>query len=604
MMAAAVVDKAIPRREDVATADTWDLTGLFADDVAWEEGLHELEHRAPGIDAFKGTLATAPERLLEALVFVHELGLLEERLGYYAHLRVSEDIGNSEAQGRLARYQAVTTSYAARSSFLTPEIQAIPDNTMQSWLAGETLAEYRIYLQKMVRYKPHVLSAAEERLLAMQSEFSQTARNGFSALTDVDLDFGSIETDKGTQPLTHSTYAVFIQDPDRAIRAAAYAQYLKGFHAHRHTLAALYAGSVQLDVYRARVRRFPSALAARLFDDDMPVSVYDQLIDSVRAWLPALHRYYELRKRVLKVDTVRLYDMRVPLVDGVKTHYDYEAAVELVTDSLQVLGEEYVNTLRAGLRGRWVDRYENKGKRSGAFSAGSYAGDPYILMNYKADVLNDVFTLTHEAGHSMHSWYSARHQPFQHYNYTIFVAEVASTFNEQLLAEHLLKQTDDPRLKAYLVNKQVDDLLATVFRQTLFAEFERETHAMVERNEPLTVDSLCAVYADLLRTYFGPDVPLEEHSALEGLRIPHFYSAFYVYQYATGLAAAIALYEQVRTGDVEARDRYLRFLQSGGSAYPLVQLKEAGVDMTTPAPVTTALERFQSLVRELETLIS
>lgn len=588
-----------PLRHEVPAEDRWELSKLFADDAAWEIGLQEYEVRGPVMEPFRGTLQESAARLRDALDVLHEIGLLEERLGYYAHLRVSEDMGNSESQGRLARYMNLATRQAARCSFLTPEIQAIPDDIIAGWLRLEVLEPYGIYLNKLLRYKPHVLSESEERLLAMQGEFTQTPRQGFNALTDVDMEFGEIDA----TPLTHATYAAFLQHPERERRRRAYLQYLDEFHAHRHTLAALYTGSVQTDVFLARVRHFPSAREASLFNDNVPITVYDGLIDVVHEFLPALHRYYALRRRVLKLDELRLYDTRVPLVADVKTHHTYEQAVQMVVDSLSALGEEYTQTLRRGLLGRWVDRYENKGKRSGAFSAGSFTGEPYILMNYKEDVLNDVFTLTHEAGHSMHTWYSARHQPFQHYGYTIFVAEVASTFNEQLLARHLMEQTTDERLRAYLVNKQVDDMLATLFRQTMFAEFEKETHAMVERNEPLTVDSLTATYETLLRQYFGPEVPLETHSALEGLRVPHFYSAFYVYKYATGMSAALALYDRVLNGGTAEREQYVDFLKSGGSRFPLDQLRDAGVDMSSPQPVRVALQQFSGLVDQLDSLL-
>lgn len=594
----------LPLRSDIPDTHKWSLHKLFVDDAAWEEALQEFESRAPEIDAFKGVLGATPDSLREALDFVHEWGLLEERLGYYAHLRVAEDIGDSTAQGRMARFLSIASAFAARSSFLVPEIQSIPDDTITAWLEADLLAPYRIYLNKILRYKPHVLSEKEERLLALQTEANQTAHDGFSALTDVDMEFGVIETPEGAHPLTHGSYALLMQHADRSVRRQAYTQYLHEFHAHRHTLATLYRGSVQLDIYRARVRHFSSSIEASLFNDDVPVSVYNQLIETVHTFLPQLHRYYDLRRRALGLDALRLYDTRVPLITDIHTHYSYEEAVTLVTDSLSVLGDEYVDTLKAGLTGRWVDRYESKGKRSGAFSAASYSGDPYILMNYKDNVLGDMFTLTHEAGHSMHSWYSARHQPFQHYNYTIFVAEVASTFNEQWLARHLLSLTDDPKLKAYLINKQVDDLLATLFRQTMFAEFEQQTHAMAEQNTPLTVDSLTETYQALLTRYFGDAIPLEEHSALESMRVPHFYSAFYVYKYATGIAAALALYEQVLNGGIKERERYLNFLTLGGSQFPLEQLRGAGVDMTSPEPVRVALRRFTELVDQLEDVLA
>lgn len=593
----------IPDRSEVPVEYCWNLSGLFPSDNAWEAALSSFQAEVPRMDEFKGTLGQGADRLRDALDLLHQLGEQSERLAYYAHLRMSEDVGNSTAQGRLSRYQNIATAFAARTSFMAPEIQAIPAADISAWIETSALEPYRIYLQKLLRYKPHILSEAEERLLAMQSEFSQTARQGFNALTDVDMQFGEIETATGKSPLTHATYASFMQDPDRAVRQQAYTQYLEEFHAHRHTLAALYNGSVQRDVYEARVRNYPSSIAAHLFEDDVPIELYERLIATVHEFLPSLHRYYDLRRRALQLDTLRLYDMRVPLVSGVQIHTPYEDAVQHVMESLQRLGTEYVETLERGLLGGWVDRYENKGKRSGAFSAGSYHGDPYILMNYKDDVLNDVFTLTHEAGHSMHTWYSTRNQPFQHYGYTIFVAEVASTFNELCLSDHM-KKTDDMQLRTYLVNKQVDDVLATLFRQTMFAEFERETHTMVERNEPLTVDSLTDLYDGLLATYFGPDIPREEHSALEGLRVPHFYSAFYVYKYATGLAASMALYQQVKDGDDTDRERYLNFLKSGGSKFPLEQLRDAGVDMTSAAPLRTALRQFDVWVSELEGLLS
>lgn len=593
----------IPPREAVPAEHRWSLHKLYDDEPAWEKDFGVFEERMREITAFRGTLARSAEQLASCCETLHDLDQRAERLGYYAHLRVAEDIGRSESQSRMARYMSAATRFNTLCAFITPEIQAIPDDAIRAWLETPALEPWRIHLNKILRYKPHVLSEAEERLLAMQSEFSQAARRGFDALTDADMRFGHIDTPDGPKPLTHATYASFMQKPERDLRRRAYEQYLAEYDAHRNTLAALYNGSVQLDIYHARARNFPSALEKSLFADDVPVSVYRTLIDSVHAALPALHRYYDLRKRVLKLDRLHLYDTRVPIVPDVKSRCSYEQAVDLILASLKPLGEEYTGVLSDGLRGHWVDRYENKGKRSGAFSAGSYAGDPYILMNYRNEDLSSVFTLTHEAGHSMHAWYSAKYQPYQDYQCTIFVAEVASTFNEQLLARHLMARTDDPKLRAYLLNKQIDDLLATLFRQTMFAEYEQVTHEMVERNEPLTVDSLRASYRALLERYFGPAVALEAASDLEGLRIPHFYAAFYVYKYATGLSAAIALSERVLNGGEEALRQYLDFLKSGGSKFPLEQLRDAGVDMTSPEPVRAALAKFDGLVTELERVL-
>lgn len=594
---------AIPQRSQIAAADQWDLAKLFPDEDAWERGLEQYQELVPRIAAFKGTLGQSPAALRACLEFLNELELLDERVGYYAHLRTSEDAGDSEHQGRFARYLNTASRAEAEKSYVTPEIQAIPDAVMERMLADESLAEFAIALRKLLRFKPHVLPAAQERLLALQLEASQTARKTFAALTDVDLDFGAVDTPEGAQPLSQASWSQFMIHPERDVRRRAYHQFYGHFEQHKNTLAALYDGSVQLDLYRARVRNYPSAREAALFPDQVAATVYDNLIAAVHENLDRLHAYYALRRRALGVAELRHYDVYAPLTGDVRVRHTYDQAVEVVLAALAPLGSDYCATLGAGLRGGWVDRYENKGKRSGAFSAGSFAGDPYILMNFKEDVLRDVFTLAHEAGHSMHSWHSVRHNPIQHYGYSIFEAEVASTFNEQLLFHYLLERAGNREMRAYLVGKRVDDIIATVYRQTMFAEFEHLTHAMAERGEPLTVESLRAAYRQLLERYFGPELKLEEVSDLEGLRIPHFYNAFYVYKYATGLAAAVALAEGVLAGGTEARDRYMAFLRSGGSRYPLQSLQLAGVDMSSPEPVRQALQVFGSLVGQLEQLL-
>jgi oligoendopeptidase F len=593
----------IPQRKDVPKEHTWDLSKLFADDAAWEKGLEEFRQMLPKIEGFKGTLGESPASLLACLTFMNDLGVLDERLGYYAHLRMSEDAGDSSNQDRFARYMRYASEAEALASYQAPEIQSIPDDRMASFLASPELAEFRIYLKKLLRYKPHILSEREERLLAMQSEANQTAQKSFQALTDVDMSFGTIDTPEGNRPLTHGTYASFLLNPDRDVRRQAYLQLHGGYDDHKNTLSSLYAGSVQLDIYRAKVRNFPSARAASLFRDDVPEAVYDSLIQAVHDSFPAFHAYYALRTKVLDLDQMHIYDGYAPLVKDVKAEHTYEEAVDVVTDALKPLGREYCDTLHSGLLGGWVDRYENKGKRSGAFSAGSYAGDPHILMNYQKDVLRHVFTLAHEGGHSMHSWYSSRNNPFQHYQYTIFEAEVASTFNEQLLGQYLLDRAETKEMRAYLIGKEIDDIVATIYRQTMFAEFEHLTHQMAEQGTPLTVDSLRSTYRNLLSQYFGPTVALDDVSDIEGLRIPHFYRAFYVYKYATGLSAAIVLAQAVMDGGDEERDRYLAFLRSGGSRFPLESLRLAGVDMTTPDPVRGALNRFAGRVKELEQLL-
>ena len=593
-------EEKIPERSELAVEDIWDLSKLFINDTAWEKGLAEFEAMIPKIESYKGTLGESAGQLRAFLDFMNEAGILEERLGYYAQLRYSENGGDSSHQAKIARYMQAASKAETAGSFVRPELLSIPDNTMERFFKSPDLEEFRVHLRKILRFKPHTLPEREERILAMQIEANQTAGNAFSALSDVDLDFGTVETPEGVKPLSQGSFSFFMIHPDRGVRERAYKQFYGVFDGHKNTLAALYAGSVHLDIYHARVRQYPSARAMALFPDQVPESMYDQLIEQVHAKFDTLHRYYRLRKKALNVETLRHYDVYVPLVKNIKVNYPYEEAVDLVDEALSPLGEEYTSALKQGLLGRWVDRYENKGKRSGAFSAGSYVGDPYILLNYKPEVMRNLFTLAHEAGHSMHSFYSARSNPFQHYSYTIFEAEVASTVNEQLLADYMKKNADSEEMRLYLIGKEVDDIIATIVRQTMFAEFEHKAHSLVEGGDPLTVESVRQLYRGLLTAYFGNEMALEELSDLEALRIPHFYRAFYVYKYATGLSAAIVLAQNLLNGEGKEKERYLQFLRSGGSRYPLESLELAGVDMRTPEPVAAALERFAVLVGELE----
>ncbi|OQX29165.1 MAG: oligoendopeptidase F [Spirochaeta sp. LUC14_002_19_P3] len=593
--------KKIPERKDVPSRDTWDLSTLFPNDEAWTAALSELEAAIPKALEFKGRLANSAACLAEALNYIHcTLGQLSERLGYYVMLRHSENLGDSAVQALHARYMRATAILESETSWLEPEIQAIDDTLMADFIKDDLLTDFRIYLSKLLRFKPHILSEKEEKLLAKQAEFSHLASSTFSALTNADMEFGTVKTADGEIPLTQSTYSSLLLNPDRTVREDAYRKLFGVFDTHKNTLSSLYAGSVLRDKYQAEIRGYPSARAMALFGDKVPLEVYDNLVSTVRASLPALHEYYRFRAARLGLsDGLGPWDTHVPLLENVTVRHTWDEAVTAVCASLAPLGEEYVSTLRRGLMGRWADRYENKGKRSGAFSAGSYLGAPYILMNYKEDNLRDVFTLAHEGGHSMHSWYSVGHNPFPHYNYTIFEAEVASTFNEQLLAHKLQRESTDNKLTAYLIGKQIDDVIATIYRQTMFAEFERDTHAMVEAGEPLTVDSLRGKYRELLKAYFGTAMNLEALSDLECLRIPHFYRAFYVYKYATGLSAAMALARRVLEGGKQEREDYLNFLKSGGSRFPLESLKLAGVDMAQPKPVEDALNQFQNLIKQL-----
>jgi oligoendopeptidase F len=593
---------AVPTRDQVPVADTWDLTQLYATPTDWQAAFEIVQRDFPNAAQWKGRVGESAATLRAVLDFDRELSLHIERLGHYASLLTSGDSSNAEHLAREAQFENLLTRIGEATAFVAPEIQAIDDATFDTFLKEPQLAEWVITLRKQRRYKPHTLTANEERLLALGSSALRGHGDTFSQLTDVDMVFGKVADENGVErELTQSSYSSFLVKRDGDTRRRAFKQFYAEFDAHKFTVASTLANSIKADVFTARARNYPSAREAALFSDDMPVSVYDNLISTVRANLPTLHRYYALRRRLLKLDEIHQYDTYVPIVDNIETDIAWDAACDKVLAALAPLGREYTTTLGAGLRGRWCDRYENKGKRSGAFSSSSFGNPPFILMNYKHDVFAEVYTLAHEAGHSMHTWYAQRTQRFQDYNYPIFLAEVASTFNEELLTHHLLAETTDPRMRAYLINRQIDDIRGTIYRQTMFAEFEKLTHAMEEAGEPLTLESFRATYRGLLDAYFGPDFAIDSELELECMRIPHFYRAFYVYKYATGLSAAVALAQQVLGGgDVE---RYLGFLRSGGAKMPLPTLAEAGVDMSQPAPIAAALAVFAQRVEELESLL-
>jgi oligoendopeptidase F len=595
----------IPTRSEVPLADTWDLTVLYSSPEDWGADFDRLQGQYAGYADFKGTIGVSAENLRRCLEFDKEVSLRVERLGHYASLKMSEDSSDAANLKRSAELDNLLTKVAEASSFISPEIQAIEDATFDAYLANAALAEWEITLRKIRRLRPHTLSEAEERLMALGASVIYGHHETFSQLTNVDMKFGTLADEKGVErPLSQSSFSSFLVQRDPSVRKAAFHQFYAEFRDHSYTLASSLAHSVRADVFSARARNYPSARDAALFRDDVPAAVYDNLIGAVRANLDPLFRYYELRRRVLKLEEIHHYDTYVPMVSDLEMHTSFDEAINLVLDSLTPLGAEYCATLGTGLRTqRWCDRYESKGKRSGAFSSSSYGNPPFILMNYKEDVFSDIYTLAHEAGHSMHTWFAQGTQLFQNYDYPIFLAEVASTFNEELLTHHLLEKTSDPRMRAYLINRQLDDIRGTVYRQTMFAEFEKIIHAMEEAGEALTLDTFRGAYRGLLESYFGPNFALDAELDLECLRIPHFYSAFYVYKYATGISAAVSLSQEVLHGGQEAVERYLGFLKSGGSEFPLPTLQAAGVDMTTPGPVEKTLRLFAQRVEELEGLL-
>ncbi len=594
----------LPARNEVKPADCWDLSSLCQDDASWEAEYKKLDEQIPTYETYRGRLGQSADILAEALTFDSQFDRLAERVGTYAFLKTTEDQGNSDSQAMKLRFQNLAVRAGQAASYMRPELLSIEEARMSELAADEKLAPFRLQLERLLRYRPHTLTDNEERLLAMQGEMASAAGNAFRQLNDADLRFGEIEDHEGRKvELSHATFGQMLISPDRKVRRKAFHQYYAQFSNHENTLAATLGGSIQRDVYYARAKNYESSLQAALFPDNVPVDVYDNLISAVRESLPNVHHYLDVRRRKMGIDKIHHYDTYVPILSGVKKHHTWDQAVNVILESLAPLGSEYIGVLEAGLRGRWSDRYPNRGKQSGAFSCGTFDGDPFILMNFKEEVLNDVFTLTHEAGHSMHSWHSARSQPFEYYNYTIFVAEVASTFNEQLLTDYLLKNASDDNERAYLINNELDGIRATVVRQTMFAEFEKITHEMAEAGKPLTVAAFREVYRELLTAYFGPEFVIDDELERECFRIPHFYRAFYVYKYATGLSAAVALSRRVLEGGKQELDDYLRFLSGGCSKDPLDLLRDAGVDMTKPEPVATTLERFRTLTEELDQLI-
>ena len=594
----------LPARSEVNPADTWDLSSLCPSDDVWEAAFTAWEGRIAEYAAFQGTLGESPASLAACLQFDLDLDRTAERLSNYAFLKTAEDVGEGRYQRMQGRYMNVASRSAQAASFIRPEILAIPAATMESFLAAPALEPFRLLLQRVLRYKPHTLGPKEENLLAMQTEMAQAANQVFRQLNDADLKFGNIANHEGQiVELSHATFSALLHVPDRSVRREAFQQYYCEYSDHAHTLAASLAGSVHGDIYYAKARNYPNALEAALFPDHVPVTVYDNLIASVHRHLPALYRYYDVRRRKMGLDDIHHYDTYVPILAGLQRKRTWDEAVEAVLAALQPLGGEYCGALEKGLRGRWCDRYENRNKQSGAFSSGTFDGDPYILMNYQPDVLDHVFTLAHEAGHSMHSWHSARRQPFAYYNYVIFVAEVASTFNEQLLSNYLLNNAASDEERAFLVNRQLDAMRGTIFRQTMFAEFEKLAHESAESGEPLTLERFREIYGGLLRLYFGPDFAIDDELSLECLRIPHFYRAFYVYKYATGMSAAMSLAARVTSGGPGELDDYLNFLRGGCSKDPLDLLRDAGVDMEQPAAVDGALKQFGEMVEELDRLL-
>ena len=593
--------KKIAERKDIPDDHKWDLTSLFVSDEVWDKLFDEVESQIEAYNGFKGHLKDSITVFKKALDFHLSLTRKIERIYTYAHLKSDEDKSNQLYLGFHQRAVSLHTRASEASSFMIPEIQSIADDQIDSFLADESIAEYRFYLEKILRYKPHTRSETVEHILAMSREMANAPTQVFGQLDNVDLNFGSLEDESGKEiELSHGNFSTFLISPNREVRKKAFFQYYQVYENHKHTLAATLVHSFKRDLFYSRVRNFDNCRAAALFGDNIPENVYDNLIKTVKRNLAPFFKYMAFRKQTLALSELHFYDTYVPIVSDVTFDIPYETAVEISIQAISHLGEKYINVLKEGLLGGWVDRYENRGKRSGAYSSGCYDSSPYILLNYENQNINSVYTLLHEGGHSMHSFYANNHQPYVDHDYTIFVAEVASTFNENLLSRYLLEHyKNDPLKTVYILNREIDNMRATLFRQTMFADFEKITHQTVETNAPLTLDVITDIYRGLLEGYFGDTLVLDPELSLECLRIPHFYSAFYVYKYATGISAAIALADKVVNEGQPARDAYLNFLKLGGSKFPLDALVDAGVDMRSSEPIQRAINYFSDLVDQL-----
>ena len=598
-------------REQVDIKDTWDLVELCPSDEVWEEEYKKIEAQCEEIKKWKGKVFESPESLKEFLYLYVESGISIGKVYVYAHQRYHQDTANSVYQGLSERATMLLMKYQSATSFFEPEVLALSEEKFESIykearksMSEKDAAGFDRFFQEIIRQKEHRLSAEMEELLANAREVLDSPDTIFSMFDNADIEFPTIKDENGEDvAITHGRYTALLKNKDRRVRKDAFQGLYSKYMEFKNTLAATYAANVKKDVLYANTRKYESSLAMALDESSIPLEVYSNLIDVVRVNLPLLHRYMDIRKKALQLDELHMYDVYVPMVEEVSDSIDFEKAKEMVLEGLKPLGEEYANLLKEGFSNRWIDVYENKGKRSGAYSWGSYGAHPYVLLNHQND-LNSVFTLAHEMGHAIHSYYSNKTQPYICAGYEIFVAEVASTCNEALLIHDLLEKTEDKAKRAYLINYHLEQFRTTLFRQTMFAEFEWKAHQMAERGEALTEQNLSSMYHQLNEDYFGENTVIDEEIDLEWARIPHFYNSYYVYQYATGYSAAIALANKIlKEGQPAVKDYVEQFLCGGGSKDPISLLKGAGVDMSKKESIQSALDVFKELLDQMEELL-
>lgn len=591
----------IVKRADAPVENTWKLEDLFPNRKAWDQEYEEVKQLAKKAAQFQGKLNSA-EAIGDCFKLEDELSLKTERVYVYAHLHHDEDTAEPTYQGLSQKAKKLGVEVSESLSFVTPEILALPDEQLDAFIADPKLSDYKFTLQEMKREKAHVLGKTEEALLAQVGNLAQAPQTIFGMLNNADLKFPKIKDEHGKEvELTHGSYIQFLESPHREVRERAFKAVYDTYAKNKNTIASTLSANVNKNIFYSRVRKYPSVLEMSLYGDNIPKEVYTNLIDTIHESLPLLHRYIKLRKKLLGVDELHMYDLFAPLVDEYKMDITYEDAKKQTKEGLKPLGADYLASLQKGYDERWIDVYENENKRTGAYSWGAYGTHPYVLLNHKNN-LNSMFTLAHEMGHALHSYYSDNALKYRDAQYTIFLAEVASTTNEALLMDYLLNKSTDPKEKMYLLTYYADQFRTTVFRQTMFAEFEKIVHERAEQGESLTPQLLSEIYYDLNVKYHGPGMKVDKDIEMEWARIPHFYNSFYVYKYATGFSAATSFSKQILEEGQPAVERYLGFLKSGGSDYSINILKKAGVDMSSPQPIREAMSVFEEVITEMEKL--
>ncbi len=587
------------KRSEIENKYKWDLTAIFPSDEQWEKDFGSLQGALPSLAALKDGLTSSAAALADALIKIDESALLCERIFVYAKMRRDEDNGNTRYQGMTERAWSLYVAVSGETSYVAPTLLKESDEKLLGFIAEEPrLAPYAFMIRNLIRQKSHVLGEAEEKLLSMSAEFAAGAKEIFTMLESVDMKFGTVKTPEGDVQLTHAKYLELMQHRDRNVRRDAFETYYTSFRNNINTIATSYGTSIKKDAFYAKARNYGSALEQALFADDVPVSLYDGLINTIHESLPVMYDYVDARKKILGLDDIAMYDIYVPLVGDTEKKYSYEESLDIIFKALEPLGEDYRKLLQRARDEHWMDVFENEGKTTGAYSWGAFGSHPYVLLNHRSD-LDSVYTIAHELGHAMHTYHSDAAQPYPLAQYTIFVAEVASTVNEVLLTRYLLQHGDE-KLKKHVLNHYIDQFRTTVLRQTMFAEFERTAHGMNDAGEPINQESLSAKYKALNALYYGDGMKTCDTIALEWARIPHFYNSFYVYKYATGFSSAVMIATRLFEKQPGALEQYITFLSSGGSDHPLELLKKAGVDFTDGAPIRNCMKEFARALAEFK----